>query len=172
MRKPRRMADQRLAALLVGSDTDVEAAYGGRQGKYGVAPRSERTSREGVVFDSKGELARWEELRLLERAGEIQDLRRQVRYELVVNRVRVGVYVADFEYIQWRSLGGMRGVPFPPLPARVVEDFKGVRTPAYRLKKKLMLALYGIEILETGAPQRRPRRAKRRQRKEKKNANV
>ena len=118
-----------------------------RQGKYGVAPRAERTSREGEVFDSKGELARWEELRLLERAGEISDLRRQSMFLLEVSGCKIGTYVADFVYEKGKET--------------VVEDFKGVRTPAYRLKKKLMLALYGIEILETGAPPRRRRRAKR-----------
>lgn len=127
-----------------------------RQGKYGVALRSERTSREGIVFDSKGELARWEELRLLERTGEVRELRRQVVYLLKVGRVKVGTYVADFVY----RIPVLLHPPGGP-SMEVVEDFKGVRTPAYRLKKKLMLALYGIEILETGAPQRRPRRAKR-----------
>lgn len=124
-----------------------------RYGKYGVAPKVERTSREGIVFDSKGELSRWEELRLLERAGEVSELRRQVKYPLVVNGVDLGSYVADFVYVDERTLlvGGRQ----------VVEDFKGVRTPAYRLKKKLMLAIHGIEIFETGAPQRRTRRKRR-----------
>ncbi len=113
-----------------------------RQGKYGVAPKTERTSREGVVFDSKGELVRWEELRLLERAGEVSELRRQVKYPLDVGGVKVGSYTADFSYLDCRG-------------RHVVEDFKGVRTPVYRLKAKLMLALYGIKIHETGATLRR-----------------
>lgn len=129
-----------------------------RQGKYGVASKLERTSREGIVFDSKGELARWEELRLLERAGEIFELRRQVKYPLVVNGVSLGSYEADFVYC----------VPIllhpPGSPTMmVVEDFKGVRTPVYRLKAKLVLALYGIKIHETGAPPRRPRTKRRRE---------
>lgn len=119
-----------------------------RQGKYGVASKAERTSREGVVFDSKGELARWEELRLLERSGEVSELRRQVEYPLVVGGVKIGSYVADFTYLDHRG-------------RHIVEDFKGVRTPVYRLKAGLVLALYGIEILETGAKSRRSR-AKRR----------
>lgn len=130
------------------------------QGKYGVAPQAERTSRDGEVFDSKGELARWEELRLLERAGEISGLRRQVEYPLVVGQVKVGTYVADFIYTKRERYSWGYALPL------VVEDFKGVRTPAYRLKKKLMLALYGIEILETGAPPRRAR-GRRSNRKEK-----
>lgn len=125
-----------------------------RQGKYGVASKAERTSREGIVFDSKGELARWEELRLLERAGEIFELCRQVKYQLVVNGVNLGSYKADFVYVEERTLAGGR---------QVVEDFKGVRTPVYRLKAKLMLALYGIKILETGATPRRSRTRKRKE---------
>ncbi len=121
-----------------------------RQGKYGVAPAAERTSRDGVVFDSKGELARWEELRLLERAGEVSELRRQVRYDLAVEGVKVGTYVADFSYLDHKG-------------RHVVEDFKGVRTPVYRLKKKLMLAIYGIHIHETDAPPRRPRTRRRKE---------
>ncbi len=137
-----------------------------RYGKYGVASKAERTSREGIVFDSKGELARWEELRLLERAGEISGLRRQIKYPLVVNGVDLGSYVADFVYVRMAPFQWPKGLLVPSdahsLPTVVVEDFKGVRTPAYRLKKKLMLALHGIEIFETGAPQHRPHRRKER----------
>jgi hypothetical protein len=137
-----------------------------RQGKYGVAPAAERTSRDGVVFDSKGELARWEELRLLERAGEVSELRRQVGYPLVVNGVNLGSYEADFVYVKMVPLQWPEGLKVPRdarlLPTTIVEDFKGFRTPVYRLKAKLMLAIYGIQIHETGAPQRRPRRKKAR----------
>lgn len=136
-----------------------------RQGKYGVALKAERTSREGIVFDSKGELARWEELRLLERAGEVSELRRQVKYPLVVNGVNLGSYVADFVYIKMVPFPWPKGLEVPDarfLPTAIIEDFKGVRTPVYRLKAKLMRALHGIKILETGARPRQPRSRKTR----------
>jgi hypothetical protein len=136
--------------------------------KYGVAPKPDRTNRDGIVFDSKGEMLRWESLRLLERVGEISGLDRQVEFPF---SLRIGpkwppdrpglawdlhfieetmAYVADFVY---RTPSG----------ELVVEDFKGVRTEEYRWKKKLMRKVYGIKILETGTPSRsRARSTKRR----------
>jgi hypothetical protein len=92
---------------------------------------------DGQRFDSKGEAGRYQELKLLEAAGVITDLERQIKYALVVNGVKLGAYVADYRYKE----NGQQ----------VVEDFKGVVTPVYRLKKKLMKALHGIDILETRA---------------------
>ena len=93
---------------------------------------------DGQVFDSKKEYHRWCELRLLERAGKIKGLCRQVSYELIPkqNGERACTYVADFVYKD--STGNT-----------VVEDTKGVRTDAYRIKKKLMLYFHGIRIKET-----------------------
>lgn len=112
-----------------------------RANKYGAV----RTTVDGVTFHGKGEAKRYHELRLLERAGEISALNRQVTFPLTVNGVRICDYVADFSYVR-------QGVLF-------VEDFKGVRTAEYRLKKKLMRAVHGVEIHETGT-QRRTRRRK------------
>ena len=91
----------------------------------------------GYVFDSKAEFIRWCELRILERAGKISDLKRQVKYELIPKQdgERACNYVADFVYTQ----GGNT----------VVEDTKGMRTDAYKIKKKLMLWVHGIRIKET-----------------------
>ena len=86
-------------------------------------------------FDSKKEAARYQELVLLEKAGEIQALETQVGYPLRVKDVLIGHYVAD--YVYWQN-GDW-----------VVEDCKGVKTPIYRIKCKLMKAIYGIEIKET-----------------------
>ena len=93
---------------------------------------------DGQVFDSKKEYHRWCELRLLERAGKIKGLCRQVSYELIPkqNGERACTYVADFVY---KDSNGNT----------VVEDTKGVRTDAYRIKKKLMLYFHGIRIKET-----------------------
>jgi hypothetical protein len=91
---------------------------------------------EDGYFDSTGEHARWCQLKLLRDAGAIANLRRQVRYPLVVGGVKVATYVADFVYEE----GGKE----------TVEDWKGFRTSEYRLKARLMLACWGITILETG----------------------
>lgn len=88
-------------------------------------------------FDSKREYSRWCELKLLEQAGEIANLRRQVRYGLDVNGQQVAVYVADYAYSD------------PKTGRMTIEDCKGVLTPLYRLKRKMMRAQYGVEILET-----------------------
>lgn len=94
-------------------------------------------SPDGQVFDSQKEYDRWCNLRLLERAGMISDLRRQVSYELIPKQgtMRACSYIADFTYQENGKL--------------VVEDCKGYRTEAYKIKKKLMLWVHGIRIKET-----------------------
>lgn len=110
-------------------------------GKPSVAARAKygnrRVNTEDGWFDSQRELRRWGELKLLEKAGELYNLRRQVRYELIpkATGLRAINYVADFCYQQ----GGKT----------VVEDSKGYRNPLYLLKRRLMLWRHGIEILET-----------------------
>lgn len=109
------------------------------------------------VFDSKKEAKRYQELLLLERAGEISHLQRQVKYVLIPaqkepseqiytrgkNRgyrkpgkvlERECSYVADFVYYQDGEL--------------IVEDTKGFRTKEYIIKRKLMLYMHGIRIKE------------------------
>lgn len=83
------------------------------------------------------------ELKLLEKAGEIKNLAEEVPYHLEVNGHLICEYVADFVYD--RRSGSSGGCHWWTL---VVEDVKGVRTPVYRLKKKLMLVCLGIEIEE------------------------
>lgn len=104
--------------------------------KYGAKKITDPAT--GFVFDSKAEFIRWCELRILGRAGQISDLQRQVKYELIPKQKgeRACTYVADFVYID--SDGNT-----------VVEDTKGVRTDAYRIKRKLMLWVHGIKIKET-----------------------
>lgn len=121
--------------------------------KYG----NRKTVVDGITFDSKKEANRFRELQLLERAGKITALQRQVKYVLIPTQrefsneiYKKGAhqghfkpgkvlekecsYIADFAYIQ----DG----------AYVVEDTKGVRTEAYKIKRKLMLERYGIQIKE------------------------
>jgi len=90
-----------------------------------------------ICFDSKKEAARYQELKLLERAGEIIRLELQPKFEIVVNNVKICDYLGDFRYIDAHNM------------ETVTEDTKGVKTPVYRLKKKLVKAIYGIDILET-----------------------
>ena len=92
---------------------------------------------DGRLFDSKAEAARWQELQLLERAGEIKELERQVEYELIPKQKgeRAVKYIADFRYVDHDG-------------KTVVEDTKGVKTPVYILKRKLLLWVHGIRIRE------------------------
>lgn len=103
-----------------------------RRSKFGAV----RTEVDGIKFASKAEAARWVELQRLEAAGEIRKLRRQVRYELPVADVLVCRYVADFVYQRRRGA----------VWQEVVEDVKGVETPEFKLKAKLMQAVHGIGI--------------------------
>lgn len=99
---------------------------------------------DGIRFASKKEGARYVELKLLERAGEIRDLELQPKFPLFAadprgQMIRVAEYRGDFRY--WTCVNGGRGVC-------VVEDAKGCRTAVYVLKKKLCEANYGIRITE------------------------
>ena len=92
---------------------------------------------DGRLFDSKAEAARWQELSLLERAGEITELERQVEYELIPKQKgeRSAKYIADFRYVDHEG-------------KVVVEDTKGVKTPVWIIKRKLMLRVHGIRVRE------------------------
>lgn len=112
-----------------------------------------KITKDGQTFDSVKEYRRYCELLLLERAGAITDLQRQVKYLLIpaqyepdtiskrgaVKRGKViereCAYFADFVYTENEKT--------------VVEDTKGVRTAEYIIKRKLMLYVYGIAIKET-----------------------
>jgi hypothetical protein len=89
---------------------------------------------DGVRFASKAEAKRDAELQLLERAGQIRDLKRQPRFPLVVNGVKVCTYVGDWAYHE--ILSSIEAVQ------PVVEDRKGVLTPAFKIKWALAKALH------------------------------
>jgi hypothetical protein len=116
--------------VAIGSGT--KAGVMARRSKYA----NETVDLGGVRFDSKREARRWGELQLMERVGRICDLRRQVRYRLEVNGLHVCDYLADFTYQEEGEL--------------VVEDVKSppTRTAVYRVKKKLLKALMGLDIRE------------------------
>ena len=113
---------------------------------------SRKITRDGITFDSVKEYKRYTELLLLEKAGAIQDLKRQVEFVLISAQrepdtvgKRGGIikgkvieqkcsYVADFVYTENGKT--------------VVEDTKGFRTKDYILKRKMMLFFHGIRIKE------------------------
>lgn len=99
--------------------------------KYG----NKKTTVYGIEFDSRKEATRYCELRLLQEAGKISDLKLQVPFPVVINGKPCFKYVADFTYTE-------NGRP-------IVEDVKGMKTQVYRLKKKVVEALYGFSIRET-----------------------
>ena len=105
---------------------------------------------DGHVHDSRKEAVRWLELKMMERAGRITDLKRQVKFVLIPTQYgndekgkkkvleREASYIADFVY---KVNGEM-----------VVEDVKGYKDGApyrvFTLKRKLMLQVYGIRVKE------------------------
>lgn len=119
---------------------------------------SRKITKDGEVFDSVKEYRRWCELKLLEKAGKITDLERQVKFELIpAQRIEGKVveracnYIADFAYMlpthgcetdEEGNLVFWDG--FEP----VVEDTKGFKTKDYIIKRKLMLWVHGIKIHE------------------------
>lgn len=101
--------------------------------------RNIKTKLDGVSYDSAKEANRAAELKLVAIAGQIQDLRNQVPFDLVVNEQKICTYIADFVYVDVAT-GKV-----------IVEDVKSDHTrklPVYRIKKKLMKACLNIEILE------------------------
>lgn len=103
---------------------------------------AKKTTVDGIVFDSKREARRYQELKLMERAGKIRDLQRQVRVELVPpfncdgKHFRGIYYVMDFTYTCSEG-------------AEIWEDVKGMKTPVYLLKRKLVAYRYHKIIKET-----------------------
>lgn len=125
-----------------------------RSNKYG----SRKVAVDGITFDSKKEAQRYCELRLLEKAGQITNLQRQVKFELIPTQREESTevykagpkkglpkpgavienptfYIADFVYMENGK--------------KVVEDAKGYKTPEYKIKKKLLLWVHGIRIRES-----------------------
>lgn len=103
--------------------------------KYGAKP----VDWNGMHFDSTREYQRYRELLLLEKAGKISNLQRQVRYTLIPEqmlkngrKMRPIEYIADHVYIENGEL--------------VVEDVKGYITEEFRLKEKLMKWTHNIEL--------------------------
>ncbi len=90
---------------------------------------------DGIGFDSTREARRYQDLALMQSAGQIFELRRQVPYPIFIKGIKICDWRADFVY---RESGVI-----------VVEDSKGWKTDVYRLKKKMIEAEYGFKIRET-----------------------
>lgn len=100
---------------------------------------NEKVTYDGMVFDSKKEYKRYRLLLILQKKGIISRLQCQVKYSLMVEGELVAIYIADFTYIVTET------------GETVVEDVKSEMTRKlrpYRMKKKLMKAIYGIIIKE------------------------
>jgi hypothetical protein len=93
--------------------------------------KARRTNVDGIKFSSKKEANRYNILKLLQKSGDILFFLRQVPFHLPG-----GVkYICDF-LIFWTN-GDV-----------TIEDVKGFKTEIYKAKKKMVEALYPIEILE------------------------
>lgn len=121
-----------------------------KSNKYG----NRKIAFDGQTFDSKKEMRHYTELLLLEKAGKIKDLQRQVKFQLIPAQrepdtigpkgghkpgkliEREVSYVADFVYTDLQT------------GQTVVVDTKGFRTKEYTIKRKMMLYFHGIRIKE------------------------
>lgn len=111
--------------------------------KYKVAPKEERTL-NGIVFASKKEMRRYQELLLLEKAGSIRWLKLQPVFEFYLKITSNGTdipndhisttvkYIGDFQYVEHTKEENKL----------VVEDVKGVETKEFKRKKRWMKKLY------------------------------
>ncbi|WP_321865698.1 DUF1064 domain-containing protein [Paraburkholderia tropica] len=121
---------QRVAAM--------KAPASPRAAKYGNV----KVEHDGIKFDSKRELKRYHELVAMQARGEIAELERQVVFVLacpvvIAGRKRPALrYVADFVYER------------PCAEGQIVEDAKGRITEGYRIKRHLMKAVHGLDIVE------------------------
>lgn len=116
----------------------------GKRSKHGNKP----VITEEGYFASQLEFGRWQDLKMYRDAGEITDLRRQVPYKIEHGGKLICTYIADAVYFD-NSLG-----------KEVIEDAKGHRTKIYRLKKKMLSIICGLEITEFPPVVKKPRKKK------------
>lgn len=118
-----------------------EARGSSRKGKYNAQGRHV----DGHWFASSSEATRYEQLKKLSDAGQIDRLELQPAYRIVVNGLPITTYRADFRYAVLDERGSIDRV--------VVEDVKGMITDVYVIKKKLVEAQYALTITEIPARQ-------------------
>lgn len=107
-----------------------------KRSKYG----NKKITAFGMKFDSKGEYQRYCFLKSAENDGVITNLKCQVPFKIEVNGQHICKYIADFTYLKKDSL------------ELVVEDFKGFETAIFKIKRKLLRASLGIDILIVKVP--------------------
>lgn len=117
---------------------------------------------DGISFDSKREAKRYAELKLLERAGKITDLQRQVKFELIPAQYEIverysdktGKKLKDGKRLLEKECSYIADFVYTSNGQTVVEDVKGYRDPQsagyakFVIKRKLMLYVHGIKIQE------------------------
>ena len=110
--------------------------YPRQYGKYNKY-NAKKTEFMGYKFDSKWEAERYGQLASMQMAGVVEDLERQVKFDIIVNDHKICKYIADFVYILTHENGKKE---------KIIEDAKGVQTTDFKIKKKLMKAVFDIEI--------------------------
>jgi hypothetical protein len=136
------------AATPIGPGTPVTTAKRGRvanatafatqtrSGKYNAKGRRI----DGIWFASEAEAIRYVQLKEMQDKGMIDKLSTQVSFRCTVNGKLICTYRADFQYMTLDDRGSSID--------RVVEDVKGMITDVYRIKKKLVEAIFSFEIKE------------------------
>ena len=96
---------------------------------------AEKMEVDGITFVSRKEAAHYSELLLLLKAKKIENLALQVPFLITINNIKICKYLADFTYTDDKGVFH-------------VEDVKGMRTPIYKLKKRMVEATYPFKIEE------------------------
>lgn len=118
-----------------------EAVKAPKKGRFPRSPKEQRTC-EGIVFDSKREMQRWQKLKFKEIAGLIFDLKRGISYPVEINGKPFCKYTPDAEY---KTAEGQI----------VFEDVKSSGTrkdKAYRLRKSAFELFYSVQVTEILKP--------------------
>ena len=114
-----------------------------------------KTCVNGIEFDSRKEARRYQELQLLHRAGEIQNLELQKKYVLIpalyetYERIgKKGQKLKDGKRLLEKECSYIADFVYEENGKEIVEDTKGIKTKDYIIKRKLMLYVHGIRIRE------------------------
>lgn len=114
-----------------------------------------KTTINGIEFDSRKEARRYQDLLLLQRAGVIKKLERQVKfvliptqYETTVRYGKKGQRLKDKQKLLEKECSYVADFVYEENGKKIVEDTKGIKTKDYIIKRKLMLHVHGIRIRE------------------------
>ena len=127
-------ADEYLKRIAAGKEGGRQVLQGEKPNKY----RNKKTTVDGIVFDSKKEAKHIQLLKYMEKNGKITKLILQPKFKfegLVYDSGRTIEYWADAEYYDKKG-------------KRHIVDVKGIRTPAYKIKRALMLYWFDLEVEE------------------------